>query len=293
MQICFYSKGCKYSECGNCIMCDYGKVREENLRPEDIKEILKTVINNLEKLPNVLLLNSLGSVLDTEEMPIKNIITLLDELTNINIDVIIFETHYLTINDDILSLIKQKLCNKDIVIELGLESSNKEIREKCLNKYINNAKFIEKINLIKSYGFGVEANVIFGSPFLSNKQQQIDTLNSINWCFENNIDRVNLFPINIKPYTLLYKLYEQGMYLPVTHKDFIEVLNKISKEYIDRIYLCWYGNREITYDEKETILPKCSELEYSMLMDFYKEFNINQNTEHRISLLNNIIQKLD
>ena len=76
MQICFYSKGCKYSECGNCIMCDYGKVREENLRPEDIKEILKTVINNLEKLPNVLLLNSLGSVLDTEEMPMENIITL-------------------------------------------------------------------------------------------------------------------------------------------------------------------------------------------------------------------------
>ena len=274
-------------------MCDYGKVRKESLKSQDIKEILNDVFNNLAELPKELLLNSLGSVLDTEEIPMENIITLLDKLSNINIDVIIFETHYLTINDSILSLIKQKLANKDIVIELGLESSNKETREKCLNKYINNGKFIEKINLIKSYGFEVETNVIFGSPFLSNKQQQIDTLNSINWCFENNIDRVNLFPINIKPYTLLYKLYEQGMYLPVTHKDFIEVLNKISKEYIDRIYLCWYGNREITYDEKKTILPKCSELEYSMLMDFYKEFNINQNTEHRISLLNNIIQKLD
>ena len=112
MQICFYSTGCKYSKCGNCVMCDYGKVRKENLKPHDIKEILNDVFNNFKKLPEVLLLNSLGSVLDTEEMPIENIITLLDELSNINIDVIIFETHYLTINDSILSLIKQKLYNK-------------------------------------------------------------------------------------------------------------------------------------------------------------------------------------
>lgn len=274
-------------------MCDYGKVRKENLKPHDIKEILNTVFNNFKELPEVLLLNSLGSVLDTEEMPKENIITLLDELSNINIDVIIFETHYLTINDSILSLIKQKLNNKDIVIELGLESSNKEIREKCLNKYINNTNFIEKINLIKSYDFGVEANVIFGSPFLTDEEQKLDTLNSINWCFKNDMDKVNLFPINIKPYTLLYKLYEQGKYSPISHKDFIEVLNKIPKEYIDRIYLCWYGNREITYDKNKTIFPKCNETEYPMLMEFYKEFNINRNTENRIKLLNNITRKLD
>ena len=111
LQICFYSKGCKYSKNGNCIMCDYGKIRKGNLKQDDIKEILNDVFNNLQKLQEVLLLNSLGSVLDTEEMPKENIITLLDELLNINIDVIIFETHYLTINASILSLIKQKLYN--------------------------------------------------------------------------------------------------------------------------------------------------------------------------------------
>jgi len=273
-------------------MCDYGKTRKENLKPHEIKEILSKVFNNLEKLPDVLLLNSLGSILDTKEMPLENIITLLDEISNINIDVIIFETHYLTINDSILSLIKQKLYNKNIVIELGLESSNKEIREKCLNKFINNTNFINKINLIKSYGFGVEANVIFGSPFLTGEEQKVDTSNSIIWCFNNNIDNVNLFPINIKPYTLLYKLYEQGGYYPVLHRDFIEVLNKVPKEYIDKIYLCWYGNREITYDKNKTIFPKCNESDYSMLMEFYKEFNMNKNMLNRIKLLNDITPKL-
>ena len=269
-------------------MCDYGRVRRENLKTYEIKEILSNVFNNLKKLPQVLLLNSLGSVLDTEEMPIENIIILLDELSKINIDTIIFETHYLTINNSILSLIKQKLYNKDIVIELGLESSNNEIREKCLNKHIDNTRFIEKINLIKSYGFGVEANVIFGTPFLTTDEQIEDTISSIKWCFKNSIDNVNLFPINIKPYTLLYKLYEQGKYFPVLHRDFIKILYKIPKEYIDKIYLCWYGNREIKYDKNKTIFPKCNKSEYITLMDFYKEFNLNRS--YRIELLNNIIQ---
>ena len=227
-------------------------------------------------LPKLFSNKILGSFFDTEEMPMENIITLLDELSNINVNVIFFETHYLTINDSILSLIKQKLYNKEVVIELGLESSNKEIREKCLNKYISNTKFIEKVNLIKSYGFGVEANVIFGIPFLTDDEQKLDT--------------VNLFPINIKPYTLLYKLYEQGKYLPVSHKDFINVLNKIPKEYIARIYLCWYGNREIIYDKNKTILPKCNKTEYPILMEFYKKFNMCRNAEKRIELLKNIIE---
>lgn len=269
-------------------MCDYGKVRNENLKPNEIKEILITILNNLKELPKVLLLNSLGSVLDTEEMPIENIITLLDELSNIKIDVIIFETHYLTINNSLLRLIKQKLYNKYIIIELGLESSNKEIREKCLNKYIDNAKFIDKVNLIKSYGFGVEANVIFGVPFLTTKEQKEDTINSVNWCFKNSIDGVNLFPINIKPYTLLYKLYEQGRYFPISHRDFVEVLNRVHKEYIDKIYLCWYGNREIIYDKNKTIFPKCKDSEYQILMNFYKKFNMNKNAEKRIELLKQI-----
>lgn len=274
-------------------MCDYGKVRKENLKSYEIEEILSNIFNNLEKLPQVLLLDSLGSILDTEEMPIENIVTLLDKLSYINIDDIIFETHYLTINDTILRLIKQKLYNKDIVIELGLESSNKEIREKCLNKYIDNKKFVEKINLIKSYGFRVETNIIFGTPFLTAEEQKVDTVNSINWCFENSINKVNLFPINIKPYTLLYKLYEQGKYFPVSHRDFIKVLKRIPKEYIDKIYLCWYGNREITYDKNKTIFPKCNKIEYPILMEFYKEFNLNKNIESRIELLKNIERKLD
>lgn len=286
-QICFYSTGCVHSKNGSCIMCDYGKSRKENLTKKETEEIINEILSDLKISPNVLLLNSLGSVLDTQEMPVENMEVLLEKISKTSISVIIFETHYSSINEKILNLIKEKLSDKEIIIELGLESSNKEIRERCLNKYISNEKFIEKIKLIKSFGFGVETNVIFGTPFLNTNEQIKDTINSINWSFENGADEVNLFPINIKPYTLLYKLYERGEYAPVLHKEFVKMLKEIKKEYIGRIYLCWYGNREMAYEKNKAVLPACNENEYSRYMEFYKEFNRNiGNVEQRLKLLN-------
>ena len=57
------------------------------------------------------------------------------------------------------------------------------------------------------------------------------------------------------------------------------------REYIDKLYLCWYGNREISYEIKRTVLPKCKKGEYSKLMNFYQKFNINKDSKERIKLL--------
>ena len=293
LQICFYSTGCKCSKNGSCIMCDYGPIRENNLSKEDIKEIMNEVFDKLTEMPSVLLLNCLGSVLDPQEMPMENLVTLLEEVSKLDIKTIIFETHYSTITTSILDLVKTKLNDKDIAIELGLESADREVREKCLNKYIDNAKLIEKIQLVKSFGFDTEANLMFGIPFLTREEQIKDTLESIKWCMENGFSKVDLFPVNIKPYTLLYKLYEGGKYSPVTHNNFIEVLEKIPKEDIGRIHLCWYGNRELNYGEKKTILPTCENDKYDKIIKFYEEFNMNKDAKNRIELLENIASEID
>ena len=73
---------------------------QENLTPNEIKEIIQEIFSNLKEQPKVLLLNSLGSVLDEFEIPKASIMTLLDEIAKIDIDVIIFETHYTSINKE-------------------------------------------------------------------------------------------------------------------------------------------------------------------------------------------------
>lgn len=288
LQICFYSVGCKFSKSGCCIMCDYGKPRRKNLTSNDIRGIIHSVFSELNSMPKVLLLNSLGSVLDYHEMPYENIITLIEEVSKLSVKTVIFETHYTSITEDILKIIKEKLEGKQVSIELGLESYNEEYRKEYLNKIIDNETFIKKVRLIKSYGFSVEANVIFGMPYISTKDQIKDTNDSIKWCFKNNIDEVNLFPMNIKPYTLLYKLYETGKYFQINHKDFITVLKNIPINYIDKVYLCWYGNREIRYKGKRAILPFCDIKDIDKIMTFYKDFNSCKDRDYRKKLLDDI-----
>ena len=286
LQICFYSKGCRFSKNGNCIMCDYGLSRKDNLKSNDIKEIMAKTIEG--KTPKVLLINSLGSIFDYLEMPKENIITLLDCISKTNINVVVFESYYTSINKEILDLINEKLKPKEIEIELGFESYNDVYRRKCLNKIIDNEKFKETISLIKDYGFKVEANCLFGMPFISLDKQIEDTIESIKWLFNNGVDLVNLFPMNIKPYTLLYKLYKEGIYKPVKHKDFITLLKNIPIEYIDKIYLCWYGNRTLDYSKDETVLPITDDYDYEMLMKFYQDFNIHKDKDYRLNLLKDI-----
>lgn len=70
--------------------------------------------------------------------------------------------------------------------------------------------------------------------------------------------------------------------------DLCQVLKQIPSECIDRIYLCWYGNRELHYDGKQTILPICNENEYDKIMNFYKDFNLHKDKKYRKNLLNNM-----
>lgn len=57
---------------------------------------------------------------------------------------------------------------------------------------------------------------------------------------------------------------------------------------MDKIYLCWYGNREIDYDGKKTILPICAPNEIDKIMSFYKNFNSNEDVKYRKNIIRTI-----
>ena len=109
-QICFKSKGCRYYLNGYCIMCDYGK--GENITPEELAYAFDASIKESKFPIRTLLLNSFGSILDTEEISEKCFEILLNKVNESNIQNIIFETHYTTITEDTLAIIQQKLSNK-------------------------------------------------------------------------------------------------------------------------------------------------------------------------------------
>lgn len=291
-QICFKSRGCINYLQGSCIMCDYGL--GTNITEEEIDKAFDMAIFENKQDIKFLLLNTYGSILDTNEISEECFLKLLEKIKQTNIKRIIFETHYTTITKEKLTLIKKELKDKFIIIELGFETSNEEIRKNNLLKTINNNKFIETIKLIHSFDMEVIVNILAGIPFLSTKQQLEDALNSINWCINNNVNEIDLFPTNIKPYTLLKELYENKEYDVISHWLLVEVLNRISLEHLSKIYLAWYGNRELEYNNNEhSIFPKSCSKCHPKLMEFYKHFLENNDPNYRKNLIQNLIKNID
>lgn len=287
-QICFRSRGCSNYLSGSCIMCDYGV--GTNIREEELELAFDKAISESKKDIKILLLNTYGSILDTNEISDGCFNVLIEKLKTSNIKVIIFETHYNTITEEKLKLIKEELKDKIIYFELGFETSNEEIRENNLLKKIDNEEFKETIKMIHLFKMGVIVNLLVGIPFLTEQEQLEDALNSIEWCINNDVDEINLFPINIKPYTLLKELYDLKEYDVISHWLLVEVLNRVPLKDLSKIYLAWYGNRELEYSNGEySIFPKSCELCHNSLMEFYSRFLAIDAAEYRKMLIEKLI----
>lgn len=281
-QINFESIGCRNSYNGKCIMCDYGRGR--NISKEELEIAIKHAIKNMKESHKVLLVNTYGSILDEFEFSEENLILLLKEIQKLKISTVIFETHYKTITQEKIDLIKKYLKDKQIYFEIGIESFNEKYRKYCLNKEIDNEEVFEKVKLIKENNCFVTGNLLVGIPFLDTKEQLDDAINSVNIAFENGIDEITLFPINIKKYTLLYEIYINDFYKPISSWMLIEILNNIKQEYLDKITFAWFGNRDMIYSNNSTIFPiTCTKCK-NKLNDFFENI-IKYSKEEKIEML--------
>ncbi len=284
-QINFESIGCRNSYHGKCIMCDYGRGR--NITKDEMLLAFNHAISSIKGNPDVLLVNTYGSILDEFEFKEENFVELLKEIDKLEFKIIIFETFYKTITQEKIDLIKKYINNKIIYFEIGIESFNDKYRRYCLNKEIDNKELFEVIKLVKRNDCFITGNLLVGIPFLTTKEQFDDVIESINIAFENNIDEVTLFPINVKKYTLLYELYENKLYKEISLWMLIEILNNIKEEYIDKITFAWFGNRDMIYSNNSTIFPKCCDSCKSNLNDFFEnilKYTAKEN-KNRISAL--------
>ncbi len=271
LHICLNSPGCRYRKSGSCTMCDYGE--GTRLTEKKLEMILPQIREAAEGMTSILI-GALGSVLDPEEVSWECLEKICECLNDMKIKTTIFETHYTMINDKICQWLRQHLPEKDIVIEVGLESSDELVQEKCLNKKINLAVLESKIELLHKYGMSITVNVFLGAPFLSVSEQIEDTDKTIQWAVGHSVDSVVLFPANIRRNTLLDVLYKNGKYSRIQHWAVFEVLWRMPWHYLNRIYLAWYGDW-IDYGkdgQKDNLPPYCCEICAEKWMGFYRRF---------------------
>ena len=283
-QMYFPSKGCRYA----CTMCNYGF--EHPVREKEILQDLDAICKDLSYDIKNLILESSGSFLDREELSEDLQEKIMRRIAKTDVPIVQIETHYRTISKRKIERIKQIFQTKEIVFELGLESTNPEVL-KIYNKSMELTEMLETIWMCARNGMEISLNLLVGAPLLTIEEQIKDTVNSVNWILRNcpSTTSIVLFPLNIKDYTLVKHMYNQGRYNLVYDWEFIEVLKRIPQEELDRVYISWWGNRCNEFHGEEAIIKPfhCNECT-NELKNFYKNFVESQDSVQKARLIEKI-----
>ena len=271
-QLLFMSCGCENA----CTFCNYGF--DYNLTRELVMPELKKI--QLEEYDiGVLELEANGSFLSEREIPYDLFVEILRFVANKNIPAISMETQYKTITEKKLQDIRRILGeDQQINFELGFESSSEDVRA-IYNKDIDNSEFLEVADLCHKYEIGLEVNVLLGAPFLTYEEQIKDCLDTLKFIFEEMPEGTIavLFPINIKENTMLKHWQDIGVYDQISSWEFVELLHRIPEEYLDKLTIAWWGERENAFTKGIMQTPKTCKNCNKQLMDFYKKFYCNWN----------------
>lgn len=275
---------------GACIMCEYGEA-SKNRKLSCYLEEMKSAVNNCSNNIKCLMICTNGSIFDENQISRQLLEGAIDISAKCKIPNIEFEAHYQDITQEKLVFIKEKLKHKKVIIALGLETINQEYQDKIIFKGIDLKKFHATLLEIKKYEFQIELNVMLGLPFLSASEQFRDTCNTLKWVFQNQCRPV-LFPVNIKPYTLLMEMYRTHFYTPISHWLLLEVLNTLTDDQLAQIIIVWYGDRINNYgsSEEKTILPTGCEKCLPVISRFYHEFLTTDSGKERRYFLNKTLE---
>lgn len=286
LQLFFSSVGCRYRKAGYCTMCDYGGDR--NITAKEAISGFQKAIKNAPHVIREILLGTCGSILDEYEMSPQVLTALLEAVFNHGIPSIVLETHYITVTETILKKIRQALPGREITIELGFESSDPKVLKNSLCKYMDLDALAGTIRLIKSFGMSPILNVFLGAPFLTTEEQIQDTEKSITWAVAHGASRVVVFPANIKPNTLLWKLYQEGKYERISHWELIDLLFRLDDALLEKVEISWYGDRQEAGKNLQVLPPSSCHCCQPVLMSFYRAFMESFDSKHRRELLNQL-----
>lgn len=281
LQLTFQTTGCKYNARGSCSMCNYGHGKAPN---EDVLlSELEQAIKGTQEIPTEsILLGSSGSFLDANEIPVSLQNSILELVFKSGVPNIIIETHYKSISIDTLNRVAQYLQNRKVELEVGLETINPWLRTHVLNKDIDLDEFHNVVSIAHSFNMTITANLLLGIPFLSEAAQISDTRYSIRWALSKGVDYIIVFPVNIHPYTLFERLYEEKHIRPISLWLLFYLLAQLDDQEMEHLSISWYGNRTISYGKGRDSVPLCAcdSCRY-LLVDFFDDFSQNKNLSHR------------
>ena len=238
----FRTVGCRYSRAGGCTMCDY--FISKDVSEEDMYSFFLDAMKELPEPPSLMVIMTSGSFFDPDEVP-PDVRTKIYKYLSAKLPntIFVFETHAFTINEEIINECLQYFPPEQIQVEIGVETSDEWIRKYCINKWITNRELEKTINMLNNKNIATIANFVIGIPFLTLKENIISATESIKWAIKNGAMKASLFPVNLKPFTLVHWMHQQGMYQQPPLWALIDVLSSVRSVFLPRIDINWYQKK--------------------------------------------------
>lgn len=285
IEIGFLSGRCRNDRGGSCMMCDYGVANGTRPTQEYLVE-MDRILEEADSSVHVLLLCTNGSFLDRTQISQELFQAVLERAARSQMGWIEIETHYKDITLEKLSQIQHLLPQKRIAIEMGLETVNPLYQSHIIMKGIDLAAYERTVALIQSFGFVAEVNIMVGLPFLSPKEQFDDAARTMEWSFRHGCGLV-LFPMNIKPYTLLMEMFRSGYYTPISSWMLPLLLDTLTRPQLEQVTVAWYGNREEIYPktQERAVFSRSCPICAAEIQRVYQQFSKTAGGNERKALL--------
>lgn len=308
IMIVLRANGCEhYKEDGGCSMCSHfnGTDRSANITTEEYIKQWETVItgsaleNNNKKFDlndyPVVCVYNLGSLLNEKEISLEAVRYIFKSLNTFNgIKKVIIESRAEYVTEDIIKIIRD-VYSGIVEVGIGVESTNKIIREICHHKGLEDLKIvINAIEILHKYNFKALGYINFKPIFLTEKEAIDDATSTAIDCFKMGFDAVSIEPTSLQDYSLANYLYQLGQYRVPWLWSIREVVDRIYKKseeksldirlggYFDEEVLS--GSQGVGYEKRNEIFPhmtslncdKCSEEFIKCIKKFNMTYDINE-----------------
>ena len=218
---------------GGCIFCSE-KGSGEHIKSQNIKEQIQNHLNSYRgKRANKFIAyyqNFTNTYDSIENLKEKYDSCLIDS----RIVALAIATRPDCITDDIAKLIASYKEKLDVFVELGLQTSS-DTTAKIINRGYESKVFTKAVNILNKYNIEIVTHIMVGLPGenINNIKNTVEFLNN------HNIQGLKIHSCYIVKNTKLAKLYEDGLYAPITLDEYLEsasyILTHINPNIIHKI----------------------------------------------------------
>ena len=215
------SRGCDWAlgEGGGCSMCGYHNDSDSAISPETISKQLDELGDIKGETAKIY---TSGSFPDPQEISLSEQSSILEIFASKGFTRVVVESRPEFVTDEALETLTSTSL-EHVEIAFGLETSDDNIRKKCIQKGFTFDEYERATKLARNKGVGIRTYLLFKPPYITESAAMEDLARSLEVAAPHT-DTFSINPMNIQRGTLLEKLFNKGFYRPPWYWSLFSVL---------------------------------------------------------------------